>query len=527
MKIPGRVRLEATSVPVAIATSALLCLLAGCGDGGSGPGDATGETSPENTSAACRDGLDNDGDGATDCGDDECRDFVFCAGTDADADGDEGDSGDAEDDFGGAEDVGETDPDEADGESEGVDEAGDGSAGDVTGDEGGSCTPDPGCGASETCGDGLDNDCDGEVDEPEAGCTCEYGLVQPCFAGPPGNRGLGGCVDGWQACARDGTWDPCSEGVWPSGEVPDLKDNDCDGCVDDGTTASPTVQCPTSLDVLLGKWQVLRCEDLCVPAGSPDCDCSWSIISPEASGVTEVPDRTADTTHVHLDASGNYIVVATILDARLDSWMCSFVLRVAPPGLHVDLWWDDPDRFWPGDIDLHLHRNPPPTAWFGDDDCHYGTCGGRDGTYTIDWGYADTALADCPDLWPDSRWDFAPLGGCPNPRLTKESVAGIEPELASLDFPRTGDRFRLMAHYYEDARFPEDIPADAHARIVCGGVPMAQFGPVTMHSNGFGSGDLWRVADIEFLDDSGTCEVTPLGAASAPDIQDDDSRDWF
>ncbi|MBI5490591.1 MAG: hypothetical protein HY905_24875 [Deltaproteobacteria bacterium] len=529
---------------LALATLLLLLLSAACGDDSGGGDDGATDTSPENTSAACQDRLDNDGDGVTDCEDPDCRDFVFCAGADGDADADDG----------GAEDVEETEETPADdaaadaddeiegdvdGEADGAadadidtDDAGDGvdtgdADGDAPGDDGGTCTPDRACGAVEVCGDGLDNDCDGEVDESDAACSCEYGAVQSCFVGPPGFRGLGGCVDGWQVCGRDGIWGPCAEGIWPSDEIPDGKDNDCDGCVDDGLATSPTIQCPASMDAVLGKWQVLRCEDLCLPAGSPDCDCSWSIISPEASGVTEVPDRFAETTHVHLDASGNYIVIATILDARLDSWMCSFVLRVAPPGLHVDLWWDDPDPFQPGDIDLHLHRNPPPTAWFGDDDCHYATCGGRDGTYTLDWGYADTPLADCPDLWPDSRWDFIPLGGCPNPRLTKESIAGVEPELATLDFPDAGDRFRVMAHYYEDAAFPGDIPADAHARIVCGGVPAAQFGAVRMHSNGFGSGDLWRVADVDFLDAIGTCDVTPLGTPAVPDIQNDDSRDWF
>ncbi|MBI5501127.1 MAG: hypothetical protein HY907_12850 [Deltaproteobacteria bacterium] len=533
-----------TSLALQVTAAILVPLLgaSACGDDSAADGDGSTDTSPENTSAACRDDLDNDGDGFADCDDDDCRDFVFCSAADGDADADEVEAEDAdvaeemaEDDAlgdGDADDGGLVDADDdtdADAGAEDGDEpedAGD-ADGDAPGDDGGTCTPDRGCGTAEVCGDGLDNDCDGTVDEADGGCTCEYGAVQACFVGPPGYRGLGGCVDGWQVCGRDGTWGDCAEGIWPSAEIPDGKDNDCDGCVDNGLAASPTIQCPVSMDAVLGKWQVLRCEDLCVPAGSPDCDCSWSIISPEASGVTEVPDRFAETTHVHLDASGNYVVIATIIDARLDTWMCSFVLRVAPPGLHVDLWWDDPDPFQPGDIDLHVHRNPPPTAWFGNDDCHYATCGGRDGTYTLDWGYADTPLAECPDLWPDSRWDFVPLGGCPNPRLTKESIAGVEPELATLDYPDAGDRFRVMAHYYEDAAFPGDIPADAHARIVCGGIPAAQFGAVRMHSMGFGSGDLWRVADVEFLDATGACDVTPLGTPAVPDVQDNDSQDWF
>lgn len=53
----------------------------------SGPHDGGG---PENTAGVCRDGVDNDGDGAIDCEDSECRENGFCevepdAGDDADA----------------------------------------------------------------------------------------------------------------------------------------------------------------------------------------------------------------------------------------------------------------------------------------------------------------------------------------------------------------------------------------------------------------------------------------------------------
>ena len=34
----------------------------------------------ENTKATCQDGLDNDHDGHVDCADQDCQDFVFCAG---------------------------------------------------------------------------------------------------------------------------------------------------------------------------------------------------------------------------------------------------------------------------------------------------------------------------------------------------------------------------------------------------------------------------------------------------------------
>jgi len=45
---------------------------------------------PENTAAACLDGVDNDGDGAIDCDDPECSGVPQCGGGDTDTDGDTG-----------------------------------------------------------------------------------------------------------------------------------------------------------------------------------------------------------------------------------------------------------------------------------------------------------------------------------------------------------------------------------------------------------------------------------------------------
>ncbi|MBI5489612.1 MAG: hypothetical protein HY905_19925 [Deltaproteobacteria bacterium] len=396
------------------------------------------------------------------------------------------------------------------------------------GDGGGSCAPgDDGCGSTELCDDGLDNDCDGEVDEADAGCSCIYGEVQACLPGPPCGLGVGGCVAGWQACAADGTLGACTEAIAAADEVLDSKDNDCDGETDEGFSGTPTILCPVSFESLPGRWWVLRCEDLCPSTGTP-CDCTWSIVPPAGSGSVEVPDRTAETTRVYLDATGNFIVTATILDSRLDTWHCSFAVRASAPGLEADLWWIDVDPFEPGNIDLHVHRDPPRTPWFIDDDCHWGNCGGRDGTYVLDWGYADTPLADCPELPTDrSWWDFIPRGGCPNPRLTLESFAAPEGEMFSVDAPAAGDGFRVAAHFYEDGSAFGEIPTDAFVRVSCAGRPVAQSGPVVMTTRDYGTGDIWRVADVEILDTSGACAVTPLGTPGAPDVQGDFSRDYF
>ncbi len=58
-----------------ILVAMLACGWMGCND----DAKVTTDGVPENTSAACQDGKDNDGDGQVDCNDEECQDFAFCA----------------------------------------------------------------------------------------------------------------------------------------------------------------------------------------------------------------------------------------------------------------------------------------------------------------------------------------------------------------------------------------------------------------------------------------------------------------
>ncbi len=98
------------------------------------------------------------------------------------------------------------------------------------------------CGDVERCGDGADDDCDGQVDE---GCPCVAGSVQPCFAGPPGRRGVGVCRDGTQVCLGSGAWGACLGGISPRADVCNGADNLCDGC---SAQSDCEIQCPSPGD---------------------------------------------------------------------------------------------------------------------------------------------------------------------------------------------------------------------------------------------------------------------------------------
>ena len=72
----------------------------------------------------------------------------------------------------------------------------------------------------ETSCDSFDNDCNGQTDE---NCDCIHGNKKSCGVSEKGE-----CRLGIQIC-NSGVWDDCEGAIYPTIEICDGKDNDCDG----------------------------------------------------------------------------------------------------------------------------------------------------------------------------------------------------------------------------------------------------------------------------------------------------------
>lgn len=373
------------------------------------------------------------------------------------------------------------------------------------------CREAPLCFGGEECDNGFDDDCNGEIDD---GCSCEPGTTERCYPGPGATRNVGACLDGIQACGAD-VWEACAAAVVPEDEVCNGKDDDCNGRIDDvdGACADHRLVCPAVEDAAVFDTYVLDVANLIDGATS---SCAWTVECPFGGVCPEPADPAACSTTLPLLRAGDYEISVTFDDDQGDARDCSWVLHVTGAGLRVELTWDGGES---DDVDLHLHRDAA-TAWFGDDDCHWANCAASN--YLVDWGYAMTAVDDCPPEPPGGQWNYAARGGCPNPRLDLDDTAGQGPENISVDAPAVGDVFHVAVHFFRDDVV---VGADTTVRIYCGGDLSAQFGPAAMTNRGANDGDFWRVADVQWTGGDVPCLVTSNALDDGSwDIRDDDTR---
>ncbi len=143
----------------------------------------------------------------------------------------------------------------------------------------------------EVCEGQLDEDCDGTVDE---GCSCTNGETRQC-----GQTDVGECSYGTQTC-ENGQWGECVGAVYPSEEICDGLDNDCDGTIDNDNVCSTNYYCDNDSDSYISSSISGSCNEYdCVPGDCStepgnDCDDDDGNINPGATEICNGVDDDCD-----------------------------------------------------------------------------------------------------------------------------------------------------------------------------------------------------------------------------------------
>lgn len=390
------------------------------------------------------------------------------------------------------------------------------------------------CGPEELCDEahtGLDDDCDGNVDE---GCPCTAGQAHFCFKGDPSYRNTPGCFDGSEICTENGIWGPCNGGVHAT-----------EGCFSADPTGCHAISAVPFQDVNLKIGTGNFSGD--AVAGSE----VWTVTCP--AGVNPCPAVSGANPPDDFKPlqSGEYTVTYTkqIVGGGTDS--CTYPLFVGAPGLRVELEWEHDLGGTGVDLDLHLHQpnNTQPWAVGGSNaDCGFANCTissmqfGSPPTWfpqgnvppdPVNW-YLDPVLEK-------NTCFYAPRGagqewqsygqGCHSPRLDIDNInctPGVTdpnsydfcaPENINVDFPPTGEWFRIGVHYYSSHSYSYAV--HPRIKIYCEGALAADLGPggfytpeapVTFPASG-SSTMYWLAADVAFTEgecQSKGCVVQPL-----------------
>lgn len=231
---------------------------------------------------------------------------------------------------------------------------------------------------TEVC-DNIDNDRDGSVDE---GCSCTFGATQPCYAGGSERRGIGSCIDGLQVCTNRlaPQWGTCSRTVANTTELCDGRDNDCNGCADDGLSCPTTPLCP---DVDTASLIDLYQPSLAFAVLGTLTVGNWTVTTP--FGVAKSVSGLGGT--LVLRAPGRYGLWQCYLRRRPQRHLQLPTRRIPGAGLNAFLSWSSMGS---SDMDLHLHRAANTGAFCLDaSDCSYTNCKPQN-TVIATWGYTNT-----------------------------------------------------------------------------------------------------------------------------------------
>jgi hypothetical protein len=347
----------------------------------------------------------------------------------------------------------------------------------------------PEWGPEELCDDGQDNDGNGLVDE---GCVCAFGAATRCYGGPPSSRDVGGCLDGYMRCENraDPRWGECEGAILPDEEICDLKDNDCNGCVDDMEECDPLLSCPTEDFARPLRFYGLNAASIFDTDDAVIESVEWRLIPPANSATRGVESPGAVETQVYLDVSGDYQISLQLVTDK-GVFGCSWVVHATGSGLRIEMRWD---TFGSVDMDLHMHRSGTTRGFCSDDDCYYANCQTGGFSSGLDWGYPDSPSTEC-----EGDGD-----ACNNPRLDLDNISSFDPENINIDNPSEGDNFRVMAHMFSGSSRTNPVVS-----IYCGGRLRAVLGEdpdeVGLNRSGGGcGGQTWRVADVEMLVDADT-----------------------